>query len=834
MPSVVLVRRGRSGAVIADALVQEGIGFVEIGPGELHLLGAGAHEDARVLILPAPVDGAGLVELERWRARGGATLLLGGGWPAETLLDLVGARELPHVVSGGELWASSPELALPAMAPDRPLQITGERRLYAIQADDARALALASSPPSAVVTLDANRDGLVDDEWYFCGPSLSRRSRGRAMTSELALPGIGPFAATAAASGDFTGDGFVDDVLVAAGDLFVVRRGGVWAAPQQAPATIRHALSHPGPGPLWAIHLFLGDGSTFVSSFDGGKSHGPRSPFAPAGTPVTTDLSYSFDYTDRKGARRTGIHVWSDGVFYANLGLGFGPVPAIADLGPRYMSANTLRPRLGFASDEDRRGLRDRLTLLVGDNLYRRDPATGSFDYPQALHRELDLAKTALVVRRGKAVAFLFDLEGTIKDLQQGRPDRAPRAARRGGAPTAAAVSPLISSFDDWIDYTAWDLPQADLHERLLRQAIVGLLDAPLPRLWYWPGAARSVASISHDVELSSPGETAAVRACTMSIARRAAAAGRRNTFFVLDAPEDSVLRRADLAELTRLGHCAALHFNAFVPTGPSPAGLRAQAATLRALGLARVTGNRTHGLAWVGDAVPQALASEPELFFDSTLGGGPGFSHCGSVLPFRIYDARGEPFTSFEEIAHAVMDVADAKLYFEGLAAPGQLAMTIDEVMARARELATRNDEVFHGVVDCSFHPSVVAGLVPPIAPFLDALAAHAAFLTQAGIPSLTLEQIAAWWRLRRGLAIVSVTTPGPGRLDFAIEAEAPVEAPTIVLPAQWAGRALAEIRAVDGALPWTPHLIDGAPVALVVLAVSRGRTRLEARYGQ
>jgi hypothetical protein len=836
MPSVVLLREGTRGAVTRDALIQEGIGFVEIRPEDLGALGEGVYRNARVLILPAPLDGAGLAHLTRWRARGGATLLLGSDWPAELLLEL-GVRELPHVVSGGHLWASSADLVLPALAPDRPLQITGERRLHAVKANDTTTLALASAHPSAVVALDANRDGFADDEWYFCGPSISRLSRGRPAAEPLALPGLGEFAARAAAAGDFTGDGFADDLLVASGETFALRRGGLWAEPRRAPARIRHALSHPGPGALWALHLFLGDGATYISSFDGGATFGPRSAFAPGGTPIASDFSYSFDFIDAGGARRAGLHVWSGDSFHANLGLGFEPVPSIADFGPRYLGVNTVRPSLGFCSDADHRGLRDRLTLVVGDNLYRLDPATGSFDYPRALHRQLDVAKTPLVVRRDKTIAFLFDFEDAVKSLQQGRAERVPKRLPRSGLPAGGAprggpeLAPVISAFDDWIDYTAWDLPQADLHERLLRQAIVGLLNEPLPRLWYWPGAARSIASLSHDVETAVPGEPDEVRSCTLEIARRCAAAGRRDTFFVLDTPGESVLRSEDIAAIEQLGHHATVHFDTFGFADFSPANLRAQAARLRALGVAKVTGNRTHALAWSGDRVPRALASEPEIFFDSTFGGGPGFSHCGSALPYRLYDAHGEPFESFEEISHALMDVADAKLYFSGIA-PGLLPLTVEELFERARSLARRNHEAFHGVLDCSFHPAVVAGLVPPIAPFLEALSAHAEFLSKEGIPSLTLEQVAAWWRLRRGLAIVDVTMSSDGRLEFALEAREPVASPTIVLPVHWAGRSLAKISAARKALAWTPQLIDGAQVAMVVLPESRGRIEIAATY--
>lgn len=839
MPSVVLMRRGRAGAVVREALLQEGIAFLEIGEEDLASLGRGAHPGARVLILPAPLDRAALPHLAAWRASGGATLLLGKDWPAELLSELAGVRELPHAVSGGHLWASSPELSLPATAPDRPLQITGERRLYEVETADTRVLALASANPSAAVSLDADRDGLVDEEWYFCGPSISRISRGQPSVEKLSIPGLGAFAPTAATAGDFTGDGVADDLLVASDTTFAVLRGGAWGEPQRTNMPVRHAMSHPGPGPIWTIVLFLGDGSSFVTSLDGGKTFGPPQLFAPAGTPIASDFSYSFDFVDTAGARRTGFHVWSGDEYFVNLGSGFGPAPLVADLGPRYLDGNIVRPDLGLCSDPERRGLRDRLTLVVGNNLYRRDPATGTFDYPRALHDETEVARSPLVVRRDRTVAFLFDFEGTVRELQQGRPEKvSPRIHKSGVVPPEspellATIPSVISAFDDWVDYTAWDLPQADLHERLLRQAIAGLLDAPLPRLWYWPGGVRSVASLSHDVETSLLGQPDMVRASTLDIARGSTAAGRRDTFFVLDTPDQNFLTKEDIAELLRLGHHVTLHFNTFGGTDFTAASLKSQAETLRDLGVSKITGNRSHALAWLSDLLPRALAAEPEIFFDSTFGGGPGFSHSGSVLPYRVLDEDGEPFASFEEVPCALMDVADAKLYFSGLASPGLPTMTIDQLFERARNLALRNDDAFYGVLDASFHPAVVSGLVPPIPAFLPALAEHAKFLSKQGIASMTLAEIAAWWRARRGIRIVDIRSSDDGSLTFALEADEPVPWPTVVIPAEHGGRPLAKITANGAAIGWTPQVIDGAKAAFVVLAEARGRTELAARFG-
>src|SRR5262249_21424461 len=147
---------------------------------------------------------------------------------------------------------------------------------------------------------------------------------------------------------------------------------------------------------------------------------------------------------------------------------------------------------------------------------YARDPISGGFNYPQQFHKlysEGPAGRHPLVVNRGRATAVLYDIERTVYQLQQGL-DHDPNLAVIM-AQGLTTFSPVINAFDDWIDYTQLDLPQADLHERLLRIMTTSLLTTPMPRLWYWPNEIRSVSSLSHDVEISDADQNAQVAAVT-------------------------------------------------------------------------------------------------------------------------------------------------------------------------------------------------------------------------------------------------------------------------------------------------------------------------------
>jgi hypothetical protein len=90
---------------------------------------------------------------------------------------------------------------------------------------------------------------------------------------------------------------------------------------------------------------------------------------------------------------------------------------------------------------------------------------------------------------QGQAALWAFDLARSVAYIRQGNPEWADQ--ERDGLP-GVRVTDLLSG---WIDLDRLPVPQADEQQRLLANLLSALSqDArPLPRLWYFPGAAESL-----------------------------------------------------------------------------------------------------------------------------------------------------------------------------------------------------------------------------------------------------------------------------------------------------------------------------------------------------
>ncbi len=106
-------------------------------------------------------------------------------------------------------------------------------------------------------------------------------------------------------------------------------------------------------------------------------------------------------------------------------------------------------------------------------------------------------AHPAVFVKRlsaGVVVAWAYDLGMSIVLTRQGNP------AMAFGADNKPLQRP-VDLFSGWINFDRMRYPQADELQRLLANIVTWLCrDAlPLPRLWYFPGAARSLLVASSD-----------------------------------------------------------------------------------------------------------------------------------------------------------------------------------------------------------------------------------------------------------------------------------------------------------------------------------------------
>lgn len=165
-------------------------------------------------------------------------------------------------------------------------------------------------------------------------------------------------------------------------------------------------------------------------------------------------------------------------------------------------------------------------------------------------------------------------------------------------------------------------------------------------------------------------------------------------------------------------------------------------------------------------------------------------------------------------------MDISDTKFFFSGTVPEGQLALQLEDLFNRARDMATTNHEMYYGVFDCLFRPVVVAGLTPPIPEFMDMFDEYASFLDAQQIPTMTLLEVAEWWLKRRGVQVLGVQWGQAGQLQFSVRALQPVEQVTIVLPSDFAEKRLRSLTDGQGnALDFRVELLDGRNFGVIVL---------------
>jgi uncharacterized membrane protein len=101
----------------------------------------------------------------------------------------------------------------------------------------------------------------------------------------------------------------------------------------------------------------------------------------------------------------------------------------------------------------------------------------------------------------GQVALWAFDLARSVAYTRQGNPAWANQ--ERDGLAGVRATD----MFKDWIDLDRLSIPQADEQQRLLANLLSALSQGarPLPRLWYFPGAAESLLIVTGDSHGNAP-----------------------------------------------------------------------------------------------------------------------------------------------------------------------------------------------------------------------------------------------------------------------------------------------------------------------------------------
>jgi hypothetical protein len=279
---------------------------------------------------------------------------------------------------------------------------------------------------------------------------------------------------------------------------------------------------------------------------------------------------------------------------------------------------------------------------------------------------------------QGQAALWAFDLAHSLALMRQGNPAWA--NLERDGRDGLRAHDAFVG----WIDLDRIALPQADEQMRLLTQLVSAMLSEvmPVPRLWYFPGAAETMLIATGDSHQNPASAIEEVltrvegRGGHFSIyytppsvnqLRRAVyrAQGWANALPVLRANAlGSIPSPMLVADWQARGHEFALH--PYVEEGLD-AGWQRYWQVFTALGYGPVSPTvRTHRVLWSG-WVETALAQSAyglqlNLDYYHT---GPAFQNVvgewvyghftGSGLPMKFIDAQGRVLNLYQQLTHLV-----------------------------------------------------------------------------------------------------------------------------------------------------------------------------------
>jgi hypothetical protein len=421
------------------------------------------------------------------------------------------------------------------------------------------------------------------------------------------------------------------------------------------------------------------------------------------------------------------------------------------------------------------------------------------------------------VVRHNRTAAWSFDLARSTAYVRQGDPAFA--GVERDGKPLLRTTDVFFQT----IDLERLGVPHADVQMRLLSRVIIDLLaDAqPLPRLWYFPGTARSMLIPTGYSHVETPSSYASLIATLESV-------GARMTIFLARFLN---LSASPIASWAANGHEFAVH-PVFADDGIS--GNFAQGYTngftwfQGAVPVAPAPTVRHHTLEWSGWTGPVTVMDSFGIGLDLSYSPfGPavhqpnqqsqahGFIN-GSGLPMRFIDAAGQVLPVFQQSTTLADEQLVAGLDSEGLSVAAALAVSraiIDDSLAGG-----------HSAIATQFHVDYYPN--HDVKPWVDGTLAYAASQGMPMWPS------ARWLRFVETRAATTITNQmwnsGGGLMTFDVTVPAGGPPQSLMLPAAFGPRVLSQVR-VDGQTVVPTALTVHGRLSQVVQITAAGGTPRE-----
>ncbi len=461
------------------------------------------------------------------------------------------------------------------------------------------------------------------------------------------------------------------------------------------------------------------------------------------------------------------------------------------------------------------------------------------------------------IALKGRAIIFTNNLAKSIAFTRQGNPDRADGEGDgwRGIRASDAFGSLLAADPFVWLDFSKAAIPQADIQQRALANAIHTVGRIPLPRFWYFPKKKKSVLVMTGDqdggkVEPDALSERGTLYDELLAVE----SAGGHLTYYLVVGPggtavapgriDWTVYRDRELDWRLR-GHSTGLHLEHGDPLGDHSCGvvpLSSDALSARVQSHIQdfqgVFGHssrtlRTACLEWKGwveqarvlaangvrmnlDCVSMTFKAIPNG--QTTANSMP--YKAGSGLPIKFVDEQGRMLDIYQQPAQFEDDVV-LDLYNSPLGVGTHTDFATNLVTGTLDDSVRR----FHGAVTLNVHPTGYASFSGEWA---RNVLAHA---RRIGVPILSADEWLDYWDARHETGFRNITFSG-STLLFTVDVPSTVSGLTVKLPFVHNGRSVVAITRDNVPYPYTLAIVGGTSFAL--LEAREGAHRFRVSYRQ
>jgi Calx-beta domain/Bacterial Ig domain len=425
------------------------------------------------------------------------------------------------------------------------------------------------------------------------------------------------------------------------------------------------------------------------------------------------------------------------------------------------------------------------------------------------------------VTRNGTAVAWTFDLARSVAYTRQGNPAFA--GMERDGEPPIRTTD----IFSEDIDLDRVHLPHADILMRLFSRTIQDLLaDAlPLPRLWYFPDAKRTLLVLTSDTHFDSSPHAPLISAVE--------ARGGRLSMYVTRWVTPGTA--AQLNAWRANGHEFGLHPYAYMDGVNLDTGYTTNASWFENAGFGTPSPTvRNHQVEWQHWVQAAQVAAAHGIRLDTSFyTWGPSVSYAdtypngrhrqahgyitGSGLPMRFVDSAGAIVPVYQQVTSLI----DEQMLNVG--SPSSENLTPEQALAVTRDLIDDSQAGGYSALVTQFHADYYPfGEVQPwVLGTMD-------YAQSQGIPMWTSEHWLRYTEARAATALGPPTWSSATRqLSFTVTIPAGADAQSVAVPAIYDGYLISSLTVSGSPVPFTTQTINGRSTAFFNVSPLGGAAR-------